>query len=419
MRSESLLIAAVLASAAAACANGGGTTREATFEAVMESVVTPRCTFASSCHASPALAAALDLSANAACDMLINRPSCLFPDRMRVVPGNPEDSFFFHKLTGQGLHETPTGAECASESTTNLIMPYGAKPLDDRELALVHDWIAAGAECTNMGPGPIGPAAPKIEGFTADRSTPLAGEAIRLTVTLDRPAPEGGQRIFIETDTSVLAAPLQVMVPASEQSVSFDSFALRPTSRFTVTARAGDSSRQIKLRIPGIEIAEVMANPLGPDDQLQWIKLRNRTALPLDLGGYQLRAGENDYDLVIVQLTGTIPARGCVLIGGPGRSPENGEPSYTQEVDFAPDLPHSRPQAAGYAVFDRNADPVDGVETPVDTLLVGVHNNAQLLGPDAEVASPHCAAPMPSTSAVRSSEGGPCVQAPMQPSTCF
>lgn len=418
MRTESLLVAAVIATATAACAAGGGSREEATFEAVMESVVTPRCTFASSCHASPALAAALDLSAPRACDMLINKPSCLFPDRMRVVPGHPEDSFFFHKLTGEGLHDMPTGTECASESTTNLIMPYGAKPLDEDELALVRDWIEGGANCTPNDPGPVVPANASIESFTTDRNTPLAGEPIRLTVTLDQPAPAGGQRIFIETDTSVLAAPLQVMVPATEKTVRFDSFALRPTSRFTVIARTGESSKQVVIRIPGIEIAEVMANPLGPDDGLQWIKLRNRTALPLDLSGYQLRAGENSYDLVTVQLSGTVPARSCVLIGGPMQTVENGEPNFTQVVNFMPDLPHSRPQAAGFAVFDRNAGTVDGVATPVDTMLIGSHNNSKLLGPDAEISNPHCATPMPSTSAVRVDSGN-CIQSQMQPSTCF
>ncbi len=84
-----------------------------------------------------------------ACDTLISQPSCLFPDRMRIVPGRPEDSFFFHKLTGEGLNEAPTG-NCGG-AQTNLLMPFGASELPDSELALVHDWIAAGATCTGTG----------------------------------------------------------------------------------------------------------------------------------------------------------------------------------------------------------------------------------------------------------------------------
>src|SRR4051812_43601229 len=109
---HSLFIAAVFAAVStAACATGDVTT-EATFEDVVAQVIEPRCTF-SSCHGSPTTAAQLDLSPARICDALVNQPSCLFPDRMRVVPGHPEDSFFFHKLTGQGLNETPTGS-CAS-----------------------------------------------------------------------------------------------------------------------------------------------------------------------------------------------------------------------------------------------------------------------------------------------------------------
>jgi hypothetical protein len=175
---------------------------------------------------------------------------------------------------------------------------------------------------------------------------------------------------------------------------------------------------QLVLRIAGLDIAEVLADPIGLDDERQWIKLRNRSSLPIDLSGYQLRAGVSNYDLVTVPLVGTIPAGGCAVIGGPRRTLSNSEPVFAQAVNFTPDLPYAPAGAAGFALFDGDAAPVGGVSTPVDLMLVGANNTAQLVGPDAEIASPSCATPISGTSALRT---GPttCVQAEMQPNTCL
>jgi len=175
--------------------------------------------------------------------------------------------------------------------------------------------------------------------------------------------------------------------------------------------------KDLVLRVAGLDIAEVLADPAGADDGLQWVKLRNRSSLAIDLTGYRLKAGESNYDLVAVDLAGMIPAGGCALIGGPTQSGVNGEPIFSQVANFTPDLPHVGPQAAGYAVFDSSASAVGGVPTPVDTMLVGANNDAQLLGVDAEIPGPHCATPAAGTSALRTA-AGTCVQAPMQPRTC-
>lgn len=414
--SRSLCIAATLLTAAAACDSTDETPAEpATFETVMQQVIEPRCTF-SSCHSNPTVAAALDLTPELACDTLVNQPSCMFPNRMRVVPGSPEDSFFFHKLTGQGLDEKPTGS-CGG-TQTNLLMPFGASALADDELQIVHDWIAAGAACTPSGKQRPGPAKePIVASITASSTAPVPGETIAITVTLDQAAPEGGQLIALELDTSALSAPVQVVIPAGSLSTRFEAYALRPTSRFPLRARTTDSAQELLLRIGGLGIAEVLSDPIGDDDQLQWIKLRNSGFLPIDLAGYSLRSGQGTYDHVSVELTGSIPAGGCVVIGGPIQSGANSQPVYSQLVNFTPDLPHAGDQAAGFAVFDSSAAPAGGVQTPVDTMLVGANNSARLLGPDAEIATPHCGTPAAGMSALRTA-AGTCVPAVMQPNSC-
>jgi hypothetical protein len=367
------------------------------------------------CHAGPTLAAHLDLTAEHACDMLIDKPSCLFPARRLVVPGHPEDSFLFHKLTGQGLGEVPSGGDCGSGARTNQLMPNNAEPLDDDKLELVRGWIAAGALCSRTPPPP--PTTPAIVSFTANRSALLAGETVTFTVVLDHAAPRDGQLIAHDVNTSALSMPVQAIVPPARTTVQFDGYALRPTSRFMLRATTGASSKALVLRIAGLEIAEVLADPSGADDGLQWIKLRNRSSFPLDLSSYQLKAGEINYELVTLQLVGMIPAGGCAVIGGPTASSANGDPIFTVAANFQPDLPRAGGQAAGFAVFDKNAAAVGGVSTPVDTMLVGAINDAGLVGPDAEIAPPYCATPASGTSARRTGPSA-CVQAQMQPNTC-
>jgi hypothetical protein len=411
MRTESLFLLTVLATATAACGTPE-TAEDPTFEALVERVLAPSCTF-SSCHANPTNAAALDLSPQRACDTLVNQPSCLFPDRMRIVPGHPEDSFFFHKLAGQALEEAPTGS-CGTQ--TNVLMPYGAAALPDDELQLVHNWIAAGASCTPSGKS-TGPAEPAIASLTATKTTPLAGESIKIFVTLDQAAPAGGIAVTFDIDPNAMAAPFEIVIPEGASRTEINALAMRPASRFAVRATAGKSSRELALRVEGLEIAEVLADPIGDDDQLQWVKIKNRGLRPVDLSEYRLQAGQGSYNLITVALTGMIPAGGCAVIGGPIQSGSNSEPVFFQAEDFSPNLPHSGNQAAGFAVFDRLASAVSGIPTPVDTMLIGATNDAQLRGPDAEIAAPFCDTPTPGMSALRTGKDA-CVQAAMQPADC-
>jgi hypothetical protein len=416
MRTKTLFLFAALTTATftAAC-DSAEPAQDPTFEAIVQDIFAPSCTF-SSCHTNPTIAGSLDLTPEKACDTLVNTPSCLFPDRMRIVPGHPEDSFFFHKLSGQGLDEAPTGS-CGTQ--TNLLMPFGASALPDHQLALVHDWIAAGASCTGTGGDKTLPVntGPAIASLTASTTTPLAGQMVSFTVTLDKAAPEGGQKITLDMDQSAMSAPVQLVVPAASTSIRFEGYPLRPTSRFALRAHAGPSTKDIILRVTGLEIAEVLADPIGDDDQLQWVKLHNRSALPLDLSSYRLKSGQGTYDHVSVPLTGTIPAGGCVVIGGPIQSGINSEPIFSQLVDFSPNLAYGGSQVTGFSLFDGNA-PLNGAPTPVDTMLVGATNDTKMLGPDAEIATPSCSTPVSGMSALRTGPGT-CAAALMQPRTCL
>src|SRR6185436_16411758 len=186
---------------------------------------------------------------------------------------------------------------------------------------------------------------PAIADFSSSRSVPVAGETLSITLTLDKAAPESGQMITLDVDPDVIAAPVQLTIPAAESSTRFDAYPLRPSARFTIRAHAGESTKELELRIGGLEVAEVLADPAGADDRLQWVKLHNRTSLPIDLLNYRLKAGQASYNFTDMVLVGVIPAGGCFVFGGPVVSALNGDPTFSYAVDFTPDLPHGGTQA--------------------------------------------------------------------------
>lgn len=96
-------------------------------------VFTPTCAGFTACHDANAPAAALDLTDGRSHAALVDRMSTVAPDRILVVPGDPEASFLVDKLRG-------TLAEGEGQ-----LMPYGNMPLDDQAIEAIEEWIAAGA----------------------------------------------------------------------------------------------------------------------------------------------------------------------------------------------------------------------------------------------------------------------------------
>jgi hypothetical protein len=419
-RTQGASLAACLLAAltAAACAAESAeapdvTLAEApTMNAVYSQVLEPRCTF-SSCHSAPTVAAKLDLTREGMCKALVNTSSCLFPRRMLVVPSDPESSFLMHKLTGSALTEQPDG-NCSSAS--NLPMPFGGTTLPADEIALVRAWIAAGAPCDSGQPGPTPtPTGPALASLAADPALPLAGDIVTFTVTLDRPAPEGGQAVALQTDDRALSAPIEVSVPPGKTVVRFEAYAHRPSSLFTLVARAGASSKSLELRVGGLEVAEALADA-GQGNHSQWVKLRNRSSVPLDLTGFRLQVGQTSYGLIAVPLSGILEPNSCLVLGNVNGPAPSGDAVTFQQVDFTPDLPTTGTQAAGYALFDGEAAPTGA--PPFDTMLVGATNQAQLLGVDGHAATPTCATP-PAGSSARRTAATTCVSSVPQITQCL
>lgn len=88
------------------------------------------CAFAS-CHSGSSPAGDLDLSGSVY-EELVDVPATGPPRRLRVVPGMPEASYLFEKLT-------------AKKPAEGDIMPPGAQLRDDARIEALRAWIAAGA----------------------------------------------------------------------------------------------------------------------------------------------------------------------------------------------------------------------------------------------------------------------------------
>lgn len=101
------------------------------YAADVEGLILKRCV---SCHTAEDPKAHLVLVRGAGYAQLVNRPSVQVPEMKLVVPGDPESSYMWLKLTDR--------AEVGSGMPRSL---FGVRKLPDRELELIRRWIEDGA----------------------------------------------------------------------------------------------------------------------------------------------------------------------------------------------------------------------------------------------------------------------------------
>jgi hypothetical protein len=98
------------------------------FQQIQETIFTPICT---GCHAGATAPRGLRLDAGNSYALLVNVASVEVPGLLRVNPGNPDQSYLVQKIEGTAA----VGGR----------MPLGGPPLPQDRIALVRQWIAAGA----------------------------------------------------------------------------------------------------------------------------------------------------------------------------------------------------------------------------------------------------------------------------------
>jgi cytochrome c553 len=102
-----------------------------TFSQIQAQILTPSCV---SCHTDDARAPAgtMNLRPGSAHASLVGVASSGKPGAVRVIAGNPSGSYLVQKLEG-------------AADIVGLRMPRNATPLSDAQVAMIRQWIQAGA----------------------------------------------------------------------------------------------------------------------------------------------------------------------------------------------------------------------------------------------------------------------------------
>jgi len=102
---------------------------DATFLAIRQNVFNVHCI---ECHSGTEPPAQLSLESIVAYPNLVGVSSTEVPAILRVAAGDPDNSYLIQKLEGTAA----VGAQ----------MPFGATPLPAETIAVIREWISAGAE---------------------------------------------------------------------------------------------------------------------------------------------------------------------------------------------------------------------------------------------------------------------------------
>lgn len=197
------------------------------------------------------------------------------------------------------------------------------------------------------------------------------GAVSTYTFDLSDRAPAGGVDVHITaSDPQALSVPATIHVAEGGASGTFTARALRP-GRVTVTATLGGTAKTSVTTIGGLVLSEVSTGTASND---QWVEIANLSDTPIDLSRFSLGAGGTDYTATRVPLHVTVPAKGCVVVGGPKLTAAT-QPAYSEVIDFSPDLGVAQSEANGIALFEGAADQIDAASVPYDALVYGEDNN--------------------------------------------
>ena len=238
---------------------------------------------------------------------------------------------------------------------------------------------------------------PEVTSLTPAAAQALIGQTATFTVGVSYPAPTGGLAVTIALDPiGAATAPAQVTVPAGALSADFDVVAGSAKGIVGLSATGGGATKAATLEIIetpplGLILLEVYYDHPSDDVGFEWVKLYNGTGASVNLSGWSIGTGGADYLYKTVQLTGTVAAGACFIVGGPTSVPENGSPVYGQSESFAGSIQNGGTAADGLALFNVTAASLASTTVPKDAVLWGAPgtNTANLLGPDGKASIVH------------------------------
>jgi hypothetical protein len=163
-------------------------------------------------------------------------------------------------------------------------------------------------------------------------------------------------------------------------------------------------------------LSEVLYDLASTDTGREWVEIRNAGPSAVPLACYSLGSGPMSYRYSLVQLPAiTVPAGGCILVGGP----DCGGAPCTVPIDFEPDYHNGTAgSASGVALMHALAADVSDATVPVDAVLYGTVNTAMLRGPTGIPAMANVADVTAGHSIARAADGTWVDLATPTPGTC-
>ena len=225
----------------------------------------------------------------------------------------------------------------------------------------------------------------KLERLTPAQASVRAGQDSVFAIELVEPEATDVAVTLSSSDPLALDVPEVVMIPAGQRFFSFVGRTYKP-AQVQVSASLAGATITTDIRVTGLVISEVFYNPAtGATDGLQWVEIANQSDVAIDLSGYSIGAGTTDLMRTRLNLPMMIPARGCIVVGGPQSSPANYSPVFDLNEDLSPDLNLGGTQAAGIGLFSSTAQSLTPTLHPLDVLVYSGENST-LKGPDGQIA---------------------------------
>ena len=304
---------------------------------------------------------------------------------------------------GSDTVEVPLSGLVASEAPVTITATLNGTSLEAGVLVVAADREAA--------PVTVTPAADSV----------VAGAALDVEVTLDIPAPAGTTLDVVASPLGLLSVPATVAVPEDAVQITFEVLGQAVgEATLTVSTDAGSADADIDVvEAPalGLVLSEVLYDAPDDDNGLEWIEIYNGMDAAIDLSAYSIGAGGTDYTYLIYALSGTIPAGGCWVIGGPTSSELNGEPVFDLAGDFPQDLQNAGSATDGVALFALAAGDVTALSVPLDAVLYDSPNNNGLLDETGAIGAPDVD-DAPAGSSIERGPGGWQVQSVPTPNDC-
>lgn len=126
-------------------------------------------------------------------------------------------------------------------------------------------------------------------------------------------------------------------------------------------------------------LSEIFYDRTGADDGYEWIELFNGTSGAIDLSGWSIGWGGDDYTDGTFQLDGTIDPAQYLVFGGPSSDQSNGNPIYSLAADISPYLQNSGIIADGVALFHNLASSIKTTTIPFFSVIYGRTNSNGLI----------------------------------------